>query len=73
MIYLNYSDLNEEAQERLLESSKKDVEHKFGNDIRKYAKRHCTNFENMIEEACPEPCRREAMRNLYSYTYVFNI
>lgn len=65
MIYLNYSDLNEEAQDRLLESSKKDVEHKFGDDIRKYAKRHCTNFENMIEE--------EAMRNLYSYTYVFNI
>lgn len=65
MIYLNYLDLNEEAQERLLESSKKDVEHKFGDDIRKYAKRHCTNFENMIEE--------EAMRNLYSYTYVFNI
>jgi len=24
MIYLNYSDLNEEAQERLLESSKED-------------------------------------------------
>ncbi|MGO3719379.1 MAG: hypothetical protein ACTJGD_08605 [Mesonia hippocampi] len=65
MIYLNFSDLNGETQERLLESSKKDVVHKFGDDIRNYAKEHCTNFEVMIEE--------EALRNLYSYTYVFNI
>ncbi|MDT0641888.1 hypothetical protein RM553_03495 [Zunongwangia sp. F363] len=65
MIYLNFSDLNGDAQERLLESSKKDVEQKFGDDIRKYSKKHCTNFEVMIEE--------EALRNLYSYTYVFNI
>ena len=65
MIYLNFSDLNEETQERLLESSKKDVEQKFGDDIRNYAKEHCTNFETMIEE--------EALKNLYIYTYVFNI
>lgn len=65
MIYLNFLDLNQETQERLLESSKKDVEQKFGDDIRKYAKEHCTNFDVMIEE--------EALRNLYSYTYVFNI
>jgi len=65
MIYLNFSDLNGETQERLLESSKKDVEQKFGDDIRNYAKENCTNFDVMIEE--------EAQRNLYSYTYVFNI
>ena len=65
MIYLNFSDLNGEAQERLLESSKKDVEQKFGDDIRKYSKKYCINFDVMIEE--------EALRNLYSYTYVFNI
>lgn len=65
MIYLNFTDLSEEAQERLLESSKEDVEHKFGDAIRKYAKEHCTNFEAMIEE--------EALKNLYTYTYVFNI
>jgi len=65
MIYLNYSDLNEEAQNRLLENSKWDVEQKFGDDIRRYAKEHRVNFKTMIEE--------EAMRNLYSYTYVFNI
>lgn len=65
MIYINFSDLNGEAQERLLESSKKDVEQKFGYAIQKYAKEHCTNFDVMIEE--------EALKNLYSYTYVFNI
>ena len=60
MIYLNFSDLNGETQERLLESSKKDVEQKFGDDIRNYAKENCPNFDVMIEE--------EAQRNLYSYT-----
>lgn len=65
MIYLNFSDLNGEAQERLWESSKNDVEQKFGDDIRNYSKEHHTNFDVMIEE--------EALRNLYSYTYVFNI
>ncbi|MDR5591641.1 hypothetical protein [Christiangramia sp. SM2212] len=65
MIYLNYSDLNEEAQNRLLKNSKRDVGQKFGNDIRRYAKEHCLNFKTMLEE--------EAMRNLYSYNYVFNI
>ena len=65
MIYLNFSDLNGETQERLLESSKNDVGRKFGDDILKYAKEHQTNFEKMLEE--------EAMRNLYSYTYLFNI
>ncbi|MCG2462516.1 hypothetical protein K8352_17275 [Flavobacteriaceae bacterium F89] len=62
MIYLNYTDLGEEGLERLLESSKKDVERKFGPDIRNYAKKHRTNFQTVIEE--------EAMRNLYNYKYV---
>lgn len=65
MIYLNYSDLNEEAKNRLLENSKKDVAQKFGDDIFKYAESHLSNFETLIEE--------EAMRNLYSYKYIFNI
>lgn len=65
MIYLNFTDLSEEAQNRLLENSKKDVERKFGDDIRKYVKENYTSFETMIEE--------EAIRNLYSYTFVFNI
>ena len=65
MIYLNFTDLSEETQNRLLENSKKDVEQKFGDDIRKYVKENYTSFETMIEE--------EAIRNLYSYTFVFNI
>ncbi|WP_417885022.1 hypothetical protein [Zunongwangia sp.] len=65
MIYLNFTDLSKEAQNRLLENSKKDVERKFGNEIRKYVKEYYTSFETMIEE--------EAIRNLYSYTFVFNI
>ncbi|MEO2071123.1 MAG: hypothetical protein ABGW99_07245 [Zunongwangia sp.] len=65
MIYLNFTDLSEETQNRLLEDSKKDVERKFGDDIRKYVKENYISFETMIEE--------EAIRNLYSYTFVFNI
>jgi len=64
MVYLNFTDLNEEAQNRLLENSKKDVERKFGDSIRKYVKENYTCFETMIEEA---------MRNLYSYIFVFSI
>lgn len=65
MIYLNFTDLNAAAQKRLLEVSKKDVELKFWDDIRKYVKENYTCFETMIEE--------EALRNLYSYAFVFNI
>ncbi|MAY88592.1 MAG: hypothetical protein CML02_17955 [Pseudooceanicola sp.] len=65
MIYLNFTDLSEETQNRLLEDSKKEVERKFGDDIRKYVKENYISFETMIEE--------EAIRNLYSYTFVFNI
>jgi len=65
MVYLNFTDLSEEAQNRLLENSKNDVERKFGDDIRKYVRENHTCFEKMIEE--------EAIRNLYSYKFVFNI
>ena len=65
MVYLNFTDLSEEAQNRLLETSKEDVKRKFGDSIRKYVDENYGCFETMIEE--------EAMRNLYSYTYVFNI
>ncbi|MFD1616408.1 hypothetical protein [Gelatiniphilus marinus] len=65
MVYLNFTDLSEEAQNRLLENSKKDVERKFGDAIRKYVQENHTNFETMIEE--------EAIRNLYSYKFIFNV
>jgi len=38
MVYLNFTDLSEETQNRLLENYKKDVERKFGDSIRKYVK-----------------------------------
>ncbi|MGO2359206.1 hypothetical protein [Mesonia sp.] len=57
--------MNEEARNRLLENSKKDVEGQFGDSIRKYVKENYTYFETMSEE--------EVLRNLYFYTYVFNI
>ena len=65
MVYLNFTDLSEEAQNRLLEISKKDVERQFGDSIRKYVKENYGCFETMIEQ--------EAMRNLYTYKFVFNI
>lgn len=65
MIHLNFSDLNEEAKERLLESSKKDVLNKFGHDIRSHSKEHHTDFERLIEE--------EAIRNLYAFSFIFKI
>ena len=65
MVYLNFTDLSKEAQNRLLENSKKDVERIFGDAIRKYVKENYICFETVIEE--------EALRNLYSYTYVFNV
>ena len=65
MIYFNFSDLSEEAHNRLLEYSKKDVEQKFGDDFRKYVRENYTCFETMVEE--------EALRNLFSYTFIFNI
>ncbi|TXD83430.1 hypothetical protein ESY86_09655 [Subsaximicrobium wynnwilliamsii] len=65
MYYLNFSDLSEEAQERLLAISKKDVERKFGDDMRKYVDKNFANFDVLIEE--------EAQRNLYSYSFKFLI
>ncbi|MDP3944819.1 MAG: hypothetical protein Q8Q51_02890 [Lutibacter sp.] len=65
MIYLNYSNLNEETQERLLQDSKRDIEQQFGDSIRSYAKAHYISYDTMLEE--------EATRNLYNYKFVFNI
>lgn len=65
MIVLNFDDLNEESQERILANSKKDVEVKYGLDMMHYAKDSCENYERLLEE--------EAMRNLYNYKFCFKI
>lgn len=64
IIYLNFNDLSEATQSRLLEYSKKDVERKFGDAIHIYVRENHTCFETTIAE--------EALRNLYSYTFLFN-
>lgn len=65
MIYLNYSNLNEETQTQLLENSKKEIQERFGDDIRNYADENHIDFDKMLE--------MEAQRNLYSYDFVFII
>lgn len=65
MVYLNYSNLDAETQQKLMSDSKQDVARKFGNDLKKYARENHINYETLLEE--------EAMRNLYSYDYVFNV
>ncbi len=65
MIYLNYSNLNEETQTQLLENSKMEIQERFGDDIRNYADENHIDFDKMLEE--------EAQRNLYSYDFVFNM
>ncbi len=65
MLYLNYNNLDDETQQRLVSISKKDVEQKFGNDLKRYAQEHQLDYDTLLDE--------EAIRNLYSYDYVFNI
>lgn len=65
MIYLNYSNLDKATQKRLLAMSKKDVEKRFGKDLKAYAITNHLDYKEILNE--------EAIRNLYSYDYVFNI
>ena len=65
MICLNFTDLNEETQERLIADSKEDVKRKYGKDLMDYATEHNTDLDRMLDE--------EAIRNLHSYTFVFNV
>ena len=65
MVYLNYNNLDDETQQRLLLTSKEDIENKFGDDLKAYAKENYLDYDVLLEE--------EATRNLYSYQYIFNI
>lgn len=65
MVYLNFSNLDRETQQHLMEMSKKDIEESQGREMERYAKRNGYNYEMLLEQ--------EAQRNLYSYDYVFNI
>ncbi|WP_282117149.1 hypothetical protein [Cellulophaga baltica] len=65
MIYLNYNNLDEETQQHLLSVSKEEIENKFGRDLKIYAKENHMEYETILYE--------EAVKNLYAYTFVFNI
>ncbi len=65
MINLNFTNLDEETQQHLMAVSKKDIEQKYGSDLKRYAKRNDMNYQSLLEQ--------EAQRNLYAYDYVFNI
>lgn len=65
MINLKFQDLSQEAQEGLLELSRKDVEYRFGESIQKYADETGGDYEQLIEA--------EMIQNLYSYDYAFKI
>ncbi len=62
---LNFTNLDNETQQHLIAVSKKDIEQKFGSDLKRYAKRNNVDYQSLLEQ--------EAQRNLYAYDYVFNI
>ena len=65
MIQLNYSHLDADTQNRLLAQSKQDVQKRYGVELEIYALKNDLDYETLLEE--------EAFRNLYSYSYSFNI
>jgi hypothetical protein len=65
MIYIKFQDLSEEKQEELLQVSREHVTHLFGESIKEYVKETGADYEKLIDE--------EMIKNLYSYSYVFNI
>ena len=49
MIYLNFTNLDEETQQHLMTVSKKDIEQKFGLDLQRYAKRNNVDYQSLLE------------------------
>jgi hypothetical protein len=65
MVYLNFTNLDSETQERLLSVSKEDVESRFGEQLRQFAETHDKEYDGLLED--------EAIRNLYNYDFVFHM
>lgn len=65
MIYLNYTNLDPETQERLLSMSKEAIKKECGKDLEAYAIENELDYDALLEE--------EALRHLDTYQYVFNI
>jgi len=65
MVQLNYNNLDAETQERLLEKSKKEIEVRYGKDLKAYAIENGLDYTSLLEE--------EAIRNLYNFKFTFSI
>ncbi len=65
MVHLNYNNLDASTQELLMFNSKQEVEQNIGAELKSYAKKHCLDYKQLLEE--------ETIRNLYTNEYVFNI
>lgn len=48
MVYLNFTNLDTETQERLLSVSKEDVESRSGKELRKFAQAHDKDYEALL-------------------------
>lgn len=70
MIYITFQDLSSERQEELLKVSREDVEHKFGESIKKHIDEKYVDEDNQMYERLIE---EEMIKNLYTYNFVFNI
>ncbi|GMN11551.1 hypothetical protein MTsPCn9_25710 [Croceitalea sp. MTPC9] len=65
MIYLNFTNLDEETQQVLLGMAREHVESESKVAIEKYCKENGGDYERIIDE--------ESIKKLYTYDYVFNI
>jgi hypothetical protein len=51
MVYLNFTNLDGETQERLLSDSKGDVESRSGSELRQFAETHDKDYDALLEPA----------------------
>ncbi|WP_396632908.1 hypothetical protein [Maribacter sp. R86514] len=65
MVKLNFNNLDIETQEKLLTTSKAEIEKRFGKDLKTYALENGLNFDELLNE--------EAIRNLYNYQFMFRL
>lgn len=62
---LNFNNLDNETQEKLMQQSKQEVEQKSGTEMKAYAKENDLVYEELLEE--------EAIKNLYNHNFKFTI
>lgn len=65
MVYLNYNNLDKQTQEKLLYQSKAEIEKRYGRELQIYTVTNKLDYDLILEE--------EAIRNLYTYTFIFTV